>query len=1028
MAIFLFGLGANLHHPSVQASVRTDTVRAVAEQRKALLGSLRQFGDVTLVRSQGSTYFTVNVAVQGEEIERKLLAFANQNPGILDISRGTVQLFPDPKDIRYLENVKHQLAEFTKNGHDSDSKPKADDENDGPSKGAKMDKDEDGPDYLRSLEYYLSMRAFPYARIDYSAYDRAQSHIAKMPIGNLGHGVPSPLSSHESLVNLSRWHYLGPNNLDEPYQTYYGVPPSSGRINAVAYDPLHTGTWYVGGAEGGLWKTIDSGAHWYPYSNTWASQMVGSIAVDPTNSNVVYVGMGDYPGYQNGPVGIYRTTNAGGNWTLLGNSSFGNRCVTSIIVDPTDPNQISISTADVNFGGAYLFHSTNQGATWTQTNSPSENWMQLAISIPNSSGVRTYYAAGLNTSNGVDLYRSTDKGVTWTKASTPANTQYNSAAICASTVDPNTVYFFDTYGRKVLKSTNNGSTWTSLTYNLGSVANFSQSWYDYELTARKVGNADSLVLGLIDVLELQPGATSWAPIGITETNSAKTHNDQHAVQINPANPNEMLVANDGGVYLATYSNSTWSFNPVNRFLGLSMFYDGSFVHSDDTRMIAGAQDMATPVSTGDLSHWQDVAGGDGGFVAINQYTPNRQYATIYNFDIITTANGWANSQDISPSLSGDSLPFVTPIYIDPTSSAGDIYGATNHLHRYNASSGTWSLYLDGSTNLSGGGMIHSIAVAPNNANTIYTGSDQGTAYVTFNRATSWKSLNSAGLPSRPIGAISPDPLNANDVLIGFGGTGVQHLYHCSNTSFTSPSFGSVSGSGSSALPDLPINAILRDPTSPELIWYVGTDLGVFMTTNAGVNWTNITNAYGLPAVQVTALEMRNDGTMGAATYGRGMWAIATAFPRFESPYAVRQLIGHWLYGTLESLYQIDGNTYSFQTGTTKFKTQDASFVTLFKTPTTGSSNIKLHWVVTSGASNVATVYALNQVTHRYDTLETVNLAAGTSSRTDTIVSTGANVSNYIGAGGVLTLLIDHTGAAGTSQQTISYDTVGIEVN
>ena len=115
-----------------------------------------------------------------------------------------------------------------------------------------------------------------------------------------------------------------------------------------------------------------------------------------------------------------------------------------------------------------------------------------------------------------------------------------------------------------------------------------------------------------------------------------THNDQQSMTINPANPNDALVGNDGSVYRLTYNPTanSWSYASLAANLGINLIYKMAAHPTDPTRLLFGAQDNASPVSVGDLNNWKNVGGGDGGFSAI--LDSNIQYTTSQNLSISKT--------------------------------------------------------------------------------------------------------------------------------------------------------------------------------------------------------------------------------------------------------------------------------------------------------------------------------------------------------------------------------------------------------
>lgn len=106
----------------------------------------------------------------------------------------------------------------------------------------------------------------------------------------------------------------------------------------------------------------------------------------------------------------------------------------------------------------------------------------------------------------------------------------------------------------------------------------------------------------------------------TYQDSALTHNDQHTLAVNPRDPSRLLLGNDGGIYSATFDPKTLSWNfgtSLNADLGVTQFYKLAVHPTDPLTLLGGAQDNASPASTGDVKEWINVGGGDGGYTAIN---------------------------------------------------------------------------------------------------------------------------------------------------------------------------------------------------------------------------------------------------------------------------------------------------------------------------------------------------------------------------------------------------------------------------
>ena len=719
---------------------------------------------------------------------------------------------------------------------------------------------EEGPEYLEALWDYLYVRAYPNDSVDWLAYLRAAEQRDLMA------GAFFPASG-------PTWEFIGPRNTAPPYRTFFGTAAVSGRVNAVAYDPVNENVYYIGAPQGGVWKTTDGGATWQPLTDHWQFLQVACIAIHPTNPNILYVGTGDFQGWMRPfSQGVMRSTDGGQTWQSLGATQFGNRCVSDILIDPENPNIITVCTG----WGPYqrvtgnLWRSTDGGNTWTQVSSVSAIWSDLAISARNpTTGVRYYYAVGHG--NPGRLLRSSDRGQTWTTLAPPFSAQYQSSLrVATSPNNPNRVYLFSGVDEQVWVSNDAGNTWTPM--NPTEDGGFYQAWYDatMHVSTDGAGN-DVLYLGLVDLVQWTQ-TFGWSSIGLAFTEQAIIHVDIHSMAINPRNPNQLLIGTDGGVYRLTYTPSTGAVNIVglNATLGITQLYWAAFHPTDPNRMMGGAQDNATPRANGNLNDWRCIVGGDGGYCAYNPNNPNIQYASSQYLNIERTTNNWVSSSFIGPDYGSDRVAFIAPLTIHPAQPNWMLAG-TNYLYRWNETTRSWTNRL-GNQSLTNG-RLRAIAGAPNNANVIYTGGDDGQIWMTTNGGSSWRQIN-AGLPNRSISDIAVHPTNPYKVYVVLGGTGTPHIYRCDNTQASTPQWVNISGSGITGLPDVHTNSVALDPAAPDLIIYVGNDVGFFYTLDGGATWRNGTQPFGLPNVQVNTVRVvPATGYLMAATYGRGIWRI-----------------------------------------------------------------------------------------------------------------------------------------------------------
>ena len=798
--------------------------------------------------------------------------------------------------------------------------------------------------YKDAYLFWLRQRSFPNDTIDWRAYVRAFAQQALMFKAKIR--VPPALPGTPP-VQPPRWEFLGPAYLPVPYRQYYGQGYTSGRVNGVAFDPTDDKTIYLAAAGGGLWKTTDKGQTWTPLSDgdVWDNTKVSSVAIDPNSPQTVYVGTGDF----DGGVGVYgfgimKSTDGGKNWTNVGRQELKGFSVRRVLIDPDDSRVITVAAGHNPTSPGKLLRSEDGGKSWKAVQMASisgaadADWDDIKCGTKTSSGNRSCYVVGA--SDGGQVLRTSDKGLNWVKLRPPLSPEYQgSLAIAASPTTPGTVYLLSGKDRAVLKSTDDGDSWTDTTNNLptGNEVkanyNWSQSEYDFFIeSSRRVDTGQDVVyVGLIDLVASSDGGKTWTSVGHTYDESlAATHNDQHCLAVNPGNPNDVLLGNDGGVYEITYtpSQESWTFDTsMNAQLGLTQFYSIAADPTTSRVVLGGAQDNATPIALGNFSKWSNVGSGDGGYVAVNPSQPDIQYATSQYLTIYETRQGWRDwdpdnldKNDISYAdvvngqsvpWAGDPVSFIAPVTLDPMN-PNVLYAGTNYLWRRDENAGTakWESHL-GSQILAEKSpdsvpndkkdALSVIAVAPSDSQTIYTGSQTGQLWTSNDGGKKWKKVSGvlSGLPRFWITSIAVHPSNPQTVIVGLSGTSGNgsehpgHLWKCSSTSLRFVCQ-KLTGVEAGMLPNIPVNRVVIDPTSPDKLFYVATDIGVFVSKDGGSSWGDATKPLGLPNVQVNDLKLvAGTDYLLAATFGRGAWRIkglgaASLQPRVPRPTSNKQ--------------------------------------------------------------------------------------------------------------------------------------------
>jgi hypothetical protein len=566
------------------------------------------------------------------------------------------------------------------------------------------DREREGAEFLkRRQQWFYHQRAFPLGFIPQGARSRALEHLRQMrnaqraalglaPLpaqtsqssatstsgggqvaiitGNAGGGFLVPPSP-----STSSWIAIGP----QATSTTFNSPFTSGRVTAIASDPRDTTgkTVYIGGADGGVWKTTDAGANWAPLFDYQPLVSIGSIAVDPaTNPSTVYVGTGEdnYGGDNVYGAGVYKSIDGGANWTR--DSTFGsptpldnNRqgpMVGTLAVNPV-AGKNNILLAGVRGRGmalkSGLWCSADSGATWTHV-LPVMQAADTAGDPPtgvvfDSTGV-AYVALGFpfgEARNGI--YKSsaavTSCTITFNKQNlgsgiTAANVGRIALAIAPSNATTLYAAIADSSGNSskllgVIKTTDGGTTWTKLTGSTGSpvlpASGFcnDQCFYDIVLAVHPT-DANTVYAGGAaknsTLTRSTDGGSTWTEI--SRNNFADgLHVDTHAIAFakTSATPTFSLYSgNDGGVWRTDMVTDTtkaavgagYWFN-LNAQLNITQFYPGISIHpSTPAFALGGAQDNGVQIYTGN-SVWADSGlGCDGGFTAIDPQTPTTSYS------------------------------------------------------------------------------------------------------------------------------------------------------------------------------------------------------------------------------------------------------------------------------------------------------------------------------------------------------------------------------------------------------------------
>ena len=712
---------------------------------------------------------------------------------------------------------------------------------------------------LDALDFWARQRAYPDAVIPddkyYAGYEYSKSNLRS----EIDNGMVDP------------WVTIGPHNI-------------GGRTNAILINPMNPNTIYAGSASGGLWRSYTGGtgtSSWHIIPTGFPVLGVGTIAMHPADTNIIYIGTGEVYGYQNSigglsvrttrgsyGIGILKTTNSGQTWIKMLDWSYNQRRGVQVIkLNPLNPNIVWAGTTE----GTYK--SYNGGQDWIVCDTTK---MVTDLLIHPTDTSKVVIACGNLGLYGTGIYKSVNGGLNWVKLSwgLPASWggkahlhyyKQNPYSIYAS-IGAGTATGAGTY---LCKSTNFGDNWTVL-----STSDYStyQGWYSHFVIVHP-NDSTKVLAGGIDMWKSTNAGTTltkksnWSawyfgrvPIGGPEGPANYSHADHHAFDIHPANPNIVYFGNDGGVFKTTDFGET--FSGCNGGYQTQQFYNGfSSGNLDSLFSMGGFQDNASAIYDGQLA-WIRIIGGDGCWTAINKQNNNICYATSQNLSIYRSTNKGTNFSSLSVP-SGGAVSFAAPYVVAINNSqimyAGKavIFRSTNGGTNWTATAG--GMQLDGNPSIS-------MAISYTNENLVYVGTAPVTSrariFRTTNGGVNWTDITGP-LPDRYPVDIAVDPQNDAVVYVVFSGFGTSHLYKSFDYGDTWVDIGS-------GLPDVPSSSVVIDPQISSHIYY-GNDIGVYLSTNSGINWFEYSTGMPEASIVMDLSIVSQSRKLRAATHGNGAY-------------------------------------------------------------------------------------------------------------------------------------------------------------
>jgi photosystem II stability/assembly factor-like uncharacterized protein len=687
-----------------------------------------------------------------------------------------------------------------------------------------------------------------------------------------------------------------------------GPAVTSGRVISFAVDPTDRTKYYVAVASGGVWKTVNSGTTWTPVFENEGSFSIGAIAIDPRNTATVWVGTGERNsqrsvGYGDG---VYRSDDGGRSWRNMGLKT--SEHIGRIAIDPRDSNVVFVAAQGPLWsagGERGLYKTTDGGRTWKQVIKISDNTGVTDVVI-DPSNPDTMYAASwqrrrhfftlINGGPESAIYKSTDGGNTWNRLRSglpPGDLGRIGLSISPAKTD--VVYAtVEASGQLsgIFRSADRGATWERTS------SNIAQGMYYGQIIADPK-DVDRVYIPNVQFQVSDDGGRTQRNLG-----ERLKHVDNHAIWVDPNNTDYLLVGCDGGIYESFDRGSNWNFKsnlPVAQFYDVDVDNNLPFYH-----VYGGTQDnnsLGGPARTRSAagivnSDWYATNGGDGFRSQVDPVDHNIVYAESQNGGIVRFDKRTGDRVSIQPiegkDIESQRYNWDTPFIISPHSrtrlyfAGHKLYKTDNQGDDWKTISGDLTRGLDRnalpvmgkvwgpdavaknqSTALYGN--ASALSESPKKAGLIYVGTDDGLIQITENDGQSWRKVaNFPGVPEMSyVSRVLASRHDANTVYALFNnhqnGDFKPYIYKSTDVGRT---WTAITG----RLPERgSLYAIAEDHVDPNML-FVGTEFGFFFTMDGGARWTQLRG--GLPTIAVRDIAIqRTENDLVLATFGRGFYVL-----------------------------------------------------------------------------------------------------------------------------------------------------------
>ncbi|UAK23144.1 WD40/YVTN/BNR-like repeat-containing protein [Sphingomonas nostoxanthinifaciens] len=690
-------------------------------------------------------------------------------------------------------------------------------------------------------------------------------------------------------------------------------PFRGGRTRALVGVPTQPAVFYIGPVNGGVWKTDDAGHTWHSVFDDQPTQSIGSIAVAPSNPDIIYAGSGEgqhRPDLSVGD-GIYKSTDAGKSWTHLGLRD--GQQIPDLAIDPTNPDRVFAAVLGHPYGANAergVYRSLDGGKTWERVLFKDDDTGAYSIAI-DPAQPQTVYASLWQDRHGPwedhnafqgpngGLFKSTDGGTTWRKLTNglPANTAQ--VIVTVSSANPKRLFATvsartDTGGKGgpgsgLYRSDDAGETWIRITEDPRPLASITGN--DLPTMRPDPTNADVVYMSGIMAIKSVDGGKSWSPV-----RGAPGGDDYQNVWINPTNPDIVAYAVDQGVTISLNHGRTWS-TWFNQATG-QLYHVTATTNTFPYRVCGGYQDSGSVCisSRGNdgavtVRDWHPVGASEYAQVAPDPLDPDLIYgAGRSEVSRFHWSTGLVEDVTPVPIVTGaDRVDRTQPILFAP-SDPHALYYATSKVYRTRDGGTNWDAISPDLTREKPGlpasvgamhgpgmesqrGTVYSLGVSPRDSNILWAGTDDGLVWTSRDGGKNWANVTPPTMTAwSKVTQIDASHFDGNVAYISVSRMRVddQRPYI-----FRTRDGGKTWDSIVAGLPDnAAVDAVREDPKKPGLL-FAATEKAVWFSRDDGARWASL--QLNLPHTSMRDLAIHDDDLI-VGTHGRSIWILDDISP------------------------------------------------------------------------------------------------------------------------------------------------------